>query len=145
MNGKNWKKVEDYVATRTSTQARSHAQKFFGNVVKTNQQSMEEFLDRISQDSLNHLKRVAQQCQDSKVSINADTMCDQPEVVELVMMHMSKGYHEEEIELVKQQFMLVGGHDINAPSYKMKESSSGGKNKKPTNKRKSSENKDQNN
>ena len=34
--GKNWKKVEECVVTRTSTQARSHAQKFFGNVVKTN-------------------------------------------------------------------------------------------------------------
>ena len=33
--GKNWKKVEEYVATRTSTQARSHAQKFFGNIEKT--------------------------------------------------------------------------------------------------------------
>lgn len=32
--GKNWKKVEDYVATRTSTQARSHAQKFFANIIK---------------------------------------------------------------------------------------------------------------
>jgi SHAQKYF class myb-like DNA-binding protein len=36
MFGKNWKKVEEYVATRTSTQARSHAQKFFANVVKGN-------------------------------------------------------------------------------------------------------------
>ena len=33
-------------------------------------------------------------------------MQDRPNVVELVMMHMSKGYHEEEIELVKRQFML---------------------------------------
>lgn len=52
MFGKNWKKVEDYVATRTSTQARSHAQKFFGNVIKTNQ-SMDEFLGRISQEAIN--------------------------------------------------------------------------------------------
>ena len=40
MFGKNWKKIEDYVATRTGTQARSHAQKFFGNITKSNQ-SME--------------------------------------------------------------------------------------------------------
>lgn len=27
--GKNWKKVEDYIGTRTGAQIRSHAQKFF--------------------------------------------------------------------------------------------------------------------
>ena len=45
--GKNWKKVEEYVATRTSTQARSHAQKFFGNIEKTHK-SMDVFLESIS-------------------------------------------------------------------------------------------------
>ena len=28
--GKNWKKVEEYIGTRNTAQARSHAQKFFG-------------------------------------------------------------------------------------------------------------------
>ena len=50
--GKNWKKVEEYVATRTSTQARSHAQKFFANIIKHNM-TMEQFLDNISHDTLN--------------------------------------------------------------------------------------------
>lgn len=45
--GKNWKKVEEYVATRTSTQARSHAQKFFGNIEKTHER-MDVFLESIS-------------------------------------------------------------------------------------------------
>ena len=72
--------------------------------MKSNQ-SMETFLKQISQESLNHLKRIAQQSQDSKVSINSES--DQPDIVELVMMHMSKGYHEEEIELVKQEFQLI--------------------------------------
>jgi SHAQKYF class myb-like DNA-binding protein len=57
--GKNWKKVEEYVATRTSTQARSHAQKFFGNISKTHN-SMDDFLEGISQESLNQLKLIAQ-------------------------------------------------------------------------------------
>lgn len=30
MFGKNWKRVEEYIGTRTSIQARSHAQKYFG-------------------------------------------------------------------------------------------------------------------
>lgn len=41
--GKNWKMVEEHVATRTSTQARSHAQKFFANIGKNNLE-MEEFI-----------------------------------------------------------------------------------------------------
>jgi len=32
--GNNWKEVQDYVTTRTSTQARSHAQKFFEKIKK---------------------------------------------------------------------------------------------------------------
>jgi SHAQKYF class myb-like DNA-binding protein len=32
--GKDWKKVEDYVGTRTGSQVRSHAQKYFIKIVK---------------------------------------------------------------------------------------------------------------
>jgi len=35
--GKEWKKVQEHVKTRTSTQARSHAQKFFYKLEKRNQ------------------------------------------------------------------------------------------------------------
>jgi SHAQKYF class myb-like DNA-binding protein len=34
--GKEWKKVQQHVHTRTSTQARSHAQKFFVKIEKKN-------------------------------------------------------------------------------------------------------------
>ncbi len=104
--GKNWKKVEEYVATRTSTQARSHAQKFFGNMIKT-YQSMDDFLARVTQDNINQLKIIAQTCQDNKVQISEETIAEQPEVVQLVMMHMSKGYHEEELEIVQRSFKDV--------------------------------------
>lgn len=33
--GKDWRKVEQYVRTRTSSQVRSHAQKFFHKLQKT--------------------------------------------------------------------------------------------------------------
>ena len=32
--GKNWKKVEEIVETRTGSQVRSHAQKFFNKIKK---------------------------------------------------------------------------------------------------------------
>lgn len=34
IHGKNWKRLEDYVGTRTSSQIRSHAQKFFNKLIK---------------------------------------------------------------------------------------------------------------
>lgn len=34
--GKDWKKVEQYVKTRTGSQIRSHAQKFFTKLEKAN-------------------------------------------------------------------------------------------------------------
>lgn len=56
--GKNWKKVEEHVATRTSTQARSHAQKFFANIMKRNM-TMDSFLENLSLETLNELKKSA--------------------------------------------------------------------------------------
>lgn len=58
-HGKNWRKVEEHVQTRTSTQARSHAQKFFANILKRNM-TMEQFLDILSIDTINELKEKAQ-------------------------------------------------------------------------------------
>lgn len=71
--------MEEHVATRSSTQARSHAQKFFYNVSKRNL-SMEEFLNRLDlskikedyvegrEDLLMHSKS-----EDNKESFEADS------------------------------------------------------------------------
>jgi len=45
--GNNWKEVQEYVNTRTSTQARSHAQKFFEKIKKNNTL---KFFDALSSD-----------------------------------------------------------------------------------------------
>jgi SHAQKYF class myb-like DNA-binding protein len=42
--GKEWKRVQEHVASRTSTQARSHAQKFFVKLEKRNL-SLEAYLE----------------------------------------------------------------------------------------------------
>lgn len=96
--GKNWKKVEDYVATRTSTQARSHAQKFFANIIKQNM-TMEEFLDKISHDTINQLRRIAQKSSDKMMNGGGDEdEMSEPEILKLLMMHMSKNHHDDELE-----------------------------------------------
>lgn len=91
--GKNWKKVEEFVATRTSTQARSHAQKFFANIIKHNM-TMEQFLENISYDTINLLKKRALQ---TKAFQGDEEEMDEPEMLKLLMMHMSKNHHEDEI------------------------------------------------
>ena len=49
--GKDWKKVQEYVITRTSTQARSHAQKFFAKLER-NDFTLREFLEHLDLDKL---------------------------------------------------------------------------------------------
>ena len=60
LHGKNWKAIEEHIATRTSTQARSHAQKVFGNIQKSNM-TMEQYLDSVSLERIEEIKsKIAQ-------------------------------------------------------------------------------------
>ena len=49
--GKEWKRVQQHVETRSSTQARSHAQKFFVKLEKKNL-TMEQFLSQVDMGNL---------------------------------------------------------------------------------------------
>ena len=49
--GKEWKYVQQHVSTRSSTQVRSHAQKFFAKLEKKNL-TMETFLDSLDMTNL---------------------------------------------------------------------------------------------
>lgn len=51
LHGKEWRKVQQHVGTRTSTQARSHAQKFFVKIEKK-ELNLEEFLRNLDIDNL---------------------------------------------------------------------------------------------
>ena len=51
MYGKDWKHVQEHVGTRTSTQARSHAQKFFQKLEKRNK-TLDEFLSTLDVDNM---------------------------------------------------------------------------------------------
>lgn len=59
-------------------------------------------MSKISQHALNELKRIAKECQSNKVHITQETIQDMPEVMQLVMMHMSKGYHMEELDVINR-------------------------------------------
>jgi SHAQKYF class myb-like DNA-binding protein len=51
MFGKEWKNVQLHVGTRTSTQARSHAQKFFNKLEKRNT-TLEQYLETLDLDNI---------------------------------------------------------------------------------------------
>ena len=92
MYNKNWKKVEEHVATRTGTQARSHAQKFFANILRKNM-TMEQFLHNLSLETLINIK--------NSVLANleqGDSLIDgEAEIDKLLMMHMTKSHHDNEV------------------------------------------------
>lgn len=53
--GKNWKLIEDYVNTRSGSQIRSHAQKFFSRLEKqcnVTKSDVFKYLDKLSNDLL---------------------------------------------------------------------------------------------
>ena len=52
--GKEWRRVQQHVETRTSTQARSHAQKFFVKLEKR-RLTLDEFLEKLDLDRLKQL------------------------------------------------------------------------------------------
>jgi SHAQKYF class myb-like DNA-binding protein len=61
--GKNWKKVEEHVGSRTGAQIRSHAQKFFNRIQRENPSQMDENQDSESLGNFNFslgMKRVRQ-------------------------------------------------------------------------------------
>ena len=54
--GKNWNKVHKQVATRTSAQTRSHAQKYFNKLIRQHEEKREE--DPLSKEALEHLSLI---------------------------------------------------------------------------------------
>lgn len=54
IHGKEWKNVQQHVGTRSSTQARSHAQKFFVKLEKKNM-TMEAFLETLDMANLRNI------------------------------------------------------------------------------------------
>lgn len=49
MYGKDWKKVESHIKTRSGAQIRSHAQKFFLNVEKTKGMDIDQYIALIQE------------------------------------------------------------------------------------------------
>jgi SHAQKYF class myb-like DNA-binding protein len=81
--GKNWKKVESYIGTRTGTQIRSHAQKFFNRIKKEydTEDPSKYVIDHMSDESIR--KIVLEHCGDDESNSNdeKDFSNDTPELL----------------------------------------------------------------
>lgn len=61
--------------------------------------TMEEFLEKISHDAINQLRRIAQKSSDKMQNGGGDEdEMSEPEILKLLMMHMSKNHHDDELE-----------------------------------------------
>jgi len=104
--GKNWKKVESYIGTRTGTQIRSHAQKFFNRIKKeySTEDPSKFVIDNMTDETIK--KIVLEHCGDD-ISISneeKDFSEDTPEV--LFMITKDKGNKrssEASIPIIKNQ------------------------------------------
>lgn len=83
MYGKNWKKVEGYIGTRTGTQIRSHAQKFFNRIRKecSTEDPSKYVIDHMADEQIKKL--VMEHCGDDNSENNdeKDFFEDTPEVL----------------------------------------------------------------
>ena len=72
MYGKNWKKVENYIGTRTGTQIRSHAQKFFNRIRKeySTEDPSKFVIDNMSDETIKRI--VLEHCEEEASNKNED-------------------------------------------------------------------------
>ena len=81
--GKNWKKVESYIGTRTGTQIRSHAQKFFNRIKKeyNTEDPSKYVIDHMGDESIRRI--VLEHCGDDVSNSNdeKDFSSDTPELL----------------------------------------------------------------
>ena len=113
--GKNWKKVESYIGTRTGTQIRSHAQKFFNRVKKefNTEDPSKYVVDHMKDESMR--KIVLEHCGDD-ISISneeKDFSSDTPEVLFRITKEKNSKKNKE-----PQNFSSVIGSNNNS-AFKM--------------------------
>lgn len=83
IHGKNWKKVESFIGTRTGTQIRSHAQKFFNRIKKefSTDDPSKYVIDNMGDDEIR--KIILEHCGEEISNLNEekDFSSDTPEVL----------------------------------------------------------------
>lgn len=81
--GKNWKKVESFIGTRTGTQIRSHAQKFFNRIRKefNTEDPSKYVIDNMGDENIRRI--ILEDCGDDISNLNEekDIADDTPEVL----------------------------------------------------------------
>lgn len=98
--GKNWKKVESYIGTRTGTQIRSHAQKFFNRIKKEydTEDPSKYVIDHMSDESIR--KIVLEHCGDDVSNSNdeKDFSNDTPELLFSITKEKTNKRKRDEVD-----------------------------------------------
>lgn len=109
--GKEWQKVQQHVFSRTSTQARSHAQKFFGKLEKK-QLTLEDFLEKLDIEQLKSDLKLNENGNSTEYNedlplINIINMKNKSSVLNIAMPHPDLEMQEEEREIIKTPEKLI--------------------------------------
>ncbi|KAL4480521.1 hypothetical protein ABPG72_022276 [Tetrahymena utriculariae] len=121
IHGKNWKKVEEYVGTRSGAQIRSHAQKFFNKIQRENAKSNSKSgnngkIGNIQQDDSFPQMRKRQQSAQSNYSCDfasdegegENDLQNQSQLEEIVpQQKQNKNLSEEQIQQMEDQLKKI--------------------------------------
>lgn len=92
--GKEWKNVQAHVKTRTSTQARSHAQKFFNKLEKRNQ-SLVVFLETLDLNDMEKHYIMSDLDDEKSLSVNSSP---KPIIIESVLDELVESHEVKKFE-----------------------------------------------
>lgn len=107
--GKDWKSVENYIQTRSGSQIRSHAQKFFNRIIskyKIDKSAVISFINNYYDGSMDncspeeHMPRKPKKKPEQAAKNSSDGMKSKPEVIESIMS-LSKPPEESFIVEIK--------------------------------------------
>lgn len=108
--GKNWKKVESYIGTRTGTQIRSHAQKFFNRIRKefSTEDPSKYVIDNMGDESI---RRIVLEHWGDDVSISNDEKdfsSDTPEVLFSITKEKTNKRKRDEVDFTPKSIGVSG-------------------------------------
>jgi SHAQKYF class myb-like DNA-binding protein len=119
--GNEWKKVEEYVGSRSSTQARSHAQKFFVKIKRTNLLDLDINLNK---SSIRSLQEVGNQMNSEEylktISRLKNVAYEKKSSNLLNLKRKNDGNDKEIIESLSSKFKILTSTQVTSLSQKMK-------------------------
>lgn len=108
--GKNWKKVESFIGTRTGTQIRSHAQKFFNRIKKeySTEDPSKFVIENMTDESIKQI--ILEHCGEAVSNLNddKDSESDTPEVLFSITKEKATKRKKDEFDYTPRSMGMTG-------------------------------------